>query len=66
MANRFLLDTHAFLWSLSSSERLSAQAQEAILESKNELFISRISYWEINPGRWVARKSGSREENEPV
>ena len=43
---KILLDTHAFLWSISG-ENLSQPAQEAFLNSDNQLYLSAASYWEI-------------------
>jgi PIN domain nuclease of toxin-antitoxin system len=43
---KLLLDTHAFLWFIDDSPRLSAQAK-ASLESDAELLISTASLWEI-------------------
>jgi PIN domain nuclease of toxin-antitoxin system len=43
---KLLLDTHAFLWFVDDSPRLSAQAK-ALLESDVELLISMASLWEI-------------------
>ena len=40
-----LLDTHALLWLLSDSKRLSARARTQILN--NELCISVVSLWEL-------------------
>ncbi len=44
---KILLDTHAFLWALSGSNRLSKKAKEAYLDNGNKLFFSAVSYWEI-------------------
>ncbi len=44
---RLLLDTHAFLWWLAGSERLSPVARRAIAIEANEKFISAASAWEI-------------------
>ena len=44
---KILLDTHAFLWALSGSNRLSKKAKEAYLDNENKLFFSAVSYWEI-------------------
>ena len=44
---RLLLDTHAFLWWLAASERLSPTGQEAIANESNDIFISAASAWEI-------------------
>lgn len=43
---KLLLDTHAFLWSVSG-QGLSPRAQEAFLDTNNELYLSAASYWEI-------------------
>lgn len=42
-----LLDTHAFLWFIEGSERLSATARELIEESANRPFLSAASLWEM-------------------
>lgn len=44
---RLLLDTHAFLWWLVASERLSPMAQEAVADESNYIFISAASAWEV-------------------
>ena len=44
---RLLLDTHAFLWWLAGSERLSPAARRAIASEANEKLISAASAWEI-------------------
>ncbi len=44
---KILLDTHAFLWAMSGSNRLSKKAKEAYLDNANKLFFSAVSYWEI-------------------
>ena len=43
---KLLLDTHAFLWSITNG-KLSKTAQEAFLDPENELYLSAASYWEI-------------------
>jgi PIN domain nuclease of toxin-antitoxin system len=42
-----LLDTHAFLWFIAGSERLSATARELIEDSANQPFLSAASLWEM-------------------
>lgn len=42
-----LLDTHAFLWWLAASERLSEPARRAIADDANEFTVSAASAWEI-------------------
>ena len=44
---RLLLDTHAFLWWLAGSERLSEAARRAIADEANDILISAASAWEI-------------------
>lgn len=46
-SNAFLLDTHAFLWAIDSFEELSNTAEEIILEKSNEIYLSKVSDWEI-------------------
>ena len=44
-----LLDTHTWIWYLSDPERLSEDARQIILraQSKESIFISAISTWEV-------------------
>ncbi len=44
---RVLLDTHAFLWWITDSEKLSARARRVIAAADNEVFFSAASGWEI-------------------
>ncbi len=44
---RILLDTHAFLWWVAGSQRLSGTAQAAIADRENDILISAASCWEI-------------------
>ena len=48
-ANRlpFLLDTHAFLWWLSNSDRLSETARGVIADPSNDIVVSAATAWEI-------------------
>jgi PIN domain nuclease of toxin-antitoxin system len=43
---RLLLDTHAFLWYITSDDRLSSDAAAAITEESNEVYLSVVSVWE--------------------
>ncbi len=45
---RYLLDTHAFLWTLFEDERLSNKVQDAIRNPENEIYVSVITFWEIS------------------
>ena len=44
---RFLLDTHALLWSFNDDPSLSARARKAIEDGSNEILVSAASVWEI-------------------
>jgi PIN domain nuclease of toxin-antitoxin system len=44
---RLLLDTHAFLWWVDASKKLSRKARSAIGSGRNECFVSVASGWEI-------------------
>ncbi|MGX9365342.1 type II toxin-antitoxin system VapC family toxin [Desulfoplanes sp. PS50] len=43
----FLLDTHVFLWFAAYPEKLSDRAKQIILNTKNSLFLSIVSLWEM-------------------
>lgn len=47
MSTRALLDTHAFIWFISGSEKLSRDARALIETRENRIFISAASLWEI-------------------
>jgi len=42
-----LLDTHAFLWFIDGSARLSSQARELIEDQRNAKLVSVASLWEM-------------------
>ncbi len=44
---KLLLDTHALLWLTQGDERFSVQAEAAVLDTHNALYLSAASYWEI-------------------
>jgi PIN domain nuclease of toxin-antitoxin system len=46
-STRALLDTHAFIWFINGSERLSGYARELIETREHRTFISAASLWEI-------------------
>jgi PIN domain nuclease of toxin-antitoxin system len=45
---RLLLDTHAFLWWLQDSARLSAEARAAVADPRAEVHVSAASLWEVS------------------
>jgi len=42
-----LLDTHLLLWWLADDPSLSLEARSLISDSRNTLFVSAVSWWEI-------------------
>jgi PIN domain nuclease of toxin-antitoxin system len=42
-----LLDTHAFLWAIDNSPKLSQMARDAIVNGNNIVFVSAATAWEI-------------------
>ena len=44
---KVLLDTHAFLWSITGDDQLSKTAEEIFMDPDNNLFFSAASFWEI-------------------
>lgn len=44
---KLLLDTHIWLWTLSSPDRISPPALQALSDKHNALYLSAASSWEI-------------------
>ncbi len=44
---RFLLDTHVWLWTLVSPDRIRPQVRSQLRDPSNTLFLSAASSWEI-------------------
>ena len=44
---QYLLDTHTVLWAIGDDEKLSEAAARAILDLKNEMYVSMASAWEL-------------------
>ncbi len=44
---RLLLDTHIWIWSHHEPDRLSTRVTEALVDARNELWLSPISLWEF-------------------
>ncbi len=44
---KILLDTHCWLWWLTTPEKLAPRAQELIMDGHNDIFLSAASSWEI-------------------
>ena len=58
---RVLLDTHAFLWWLAGSDRLSDPAHQAIEDEANDILVSAASAWEIATKHRLGRLPGASE-----
>lgn len=56
---RILLDTHAFLWWLAGSDRLSGTARIAVAEPANAILVSAASAWEITTKHRLGRLPGA-------
>ncbi len=44
---RFLLDTHIWLWTHREPWKLSSEVNQCIADSRNELWLSPFSIWEL-------------------
>ena len=44
---KYLLDTHAFIWAVLSTNKLSQTAQNIIINKNNHIYVSTVSLWEI-------------------
>jgi PIN domain nuclease of toxin-antitoxin system len=44
---RLLLDTHVLLWWLADNPALGRKARKLIADTRNEVFISAVTIWEI-------------------
>jgi PIN domain nuclease of toxin-antitoxin system len=51
---KLLLDTHVWLWALSTPEKLSRSASKAMARSSDQLYVSSVSVWEVS--RLLSRK----------
>ncbi len=45
---KYLLDTSVFLWALAAVEKLNSKAQELLSNTREDLFLSAASAWEIS------------------
>jgi PIN domain nuclease of toxin-antitoxin system len=50
-----MLDTHALIWALEGSARLSKTARRAVEDPRNEVLVSAVSAWEIAIKRAMGR-----------
>jgi PIN domain nuclease of toxin-antitoxin system len=59
---RLLLDTHIFLWTMLEPRKCSRRTARAVSNSRNEIWVSPISTWEI---MILARKGRLRLDGGP-
>jgi PIN domain nuclease of toxin-antitoxin system len=52
---RVLLDTHALIWALEGSSKLSKPARRVIESARNEVLVSAVSAWEIAVKQAIGR-----------
>ena len=45
---KLLLDTHIWIWALQQPEKLSRPVRRELENSKNELYLSPVSIWEVH------------------
>jgi PIN domain nuclease of toxin-antitoxin system len=45
---KYILDTHTFLWSLFDTTKLPNSVKDIILDEKNDIHVSTVSFWEIS------------------
>ena len=56
---RILLDTHAFLWWLAGSDKLSDTARITVADAANVILVSAASAWEITTKHRLGRFPGA-------
>lgn len=44
---KLLLDTHVWIWSLENPKKLGRRVSAALVDRRNELWLSPISVWEV-------------------
>lgn len=45
---KYLLDTHVLLWLAYEDAKLSDSVKDILLDPKNEIYLSSVSFWEIS------------------
>jgi PIN domain nuclease of toxin-antitoxin system len=44
----YLLDTHALIWTILETDKLSRKIKDIIIDKNNEICVSTVSFWEIS------------------
>jgi PIN domain nuclease of toxin-antitoxin system len=63
---RVLLDTHALLWALEGSDKLSPIARESIENEANEVLVSVVSAWEMSVKRALGKLSAPHDLEDAI
>ena len=45
--NRYLLDTHTLIWTITDDTKLSANVRKILQDRNNILLVSAVSFWEM-------------------
>ncbi len=45
---KYLIDTHIFLWFCENNPKLPKKTRDLLVNNKNNLVISQVSFWEIS------------------
>jgi hypothetical protein len=63
---KYLIDTNIFLWYAEKSNRLNIEIYDLILNSKNDIYISIASFWEIAIKKSIGKLDVDRSVNDFV
>lgn len=63
---KYLIDTNIFLWYAEKSNRLNIEIYDLILDSKNDIYISIASFWEIAIKKSIGKLDVDRSVNDFV
>lgn len=62
---KFLLDTHAFIWSITEPQKIPAKTRRLLAKAENSVYYSSLNLWEISLKFSLGKlrlKSGSLED----
>jgi PIN domain nuclease of toxin-antitoxin system len=62
MIGSFLLDTHALLWAIDGSKKLSKTARRILADEQSDLVVSIASLWEVG----LKHQAGKLELGQPL
>ena len=58
---RLLLDTHALIWLIGGSSKLSAAARKAITDTAEQTFVSAATAWEVSTKHRLGKLADAAE-----